>query len=239
MGVFIMKKIFFLAILLVAGSVSAKVLRIQCSVYGLPVEAQFTDSKKIPYQDIVSGDFTVDTEEIFARSDFLDIIRQHDETGFQLIKRTLPCSAAGVKKSSLFGEPNGTRLQISAFQCGLPVKTSESSDTEDRYNSSSLSSSGEFTYSRIFMQKIIINGLPILDPISEGRRYTWNLLFNEWTVDIPGLVSAPLPEDLLLEQAPIHLPEGSFRFVASSCVVRVVGNIEIPKDSDIDRPKNQ
>ena len=58
-----MKKIFFLAVLLTVGSVSADILRIQCKVYGLPVEAQFTDSEEILYQDIVSGDFTLDTEE--------------------------------------------------------------------------------------------------------------------------------------------------------------------------------
>ena len=115
-----MKKLSFLTILLAASSVSAEMLHIQCQVFGLPVDAQITDSSEnIPYQDIVKGDFSVDTEEVFARPDFLELIRQHNETDFQLTKKNLSCSAFGVKKSRLFGEPKGTQIQIAAFQCGF------------------------------------------------------------------------------------------------------------------------
>ena len=257
-----MKKIFFLTVLLVAGSVSAEVLHIECSVYGLPVGAQFTDSEEIPYQTIVSGDFTVDTEEVFARPDFLDIISWHDETVSRLIKKTIPCSAAGMKKSSLFGEPYGTRLQIHAFQCGFPVEVSEqlSADTDireikrrplvaeesdqqsvvgtDGGDSSQPSPPAEFTYSLYFNQKIIINGLSVIGEIPKDRRYTpGNPSFNELTVDFPELVSAPSPEDLLLEQEPIHLPEGSFKFVASDCKVVQEIHRDIPADQDRDIPE--
>lgn len=160
----------------------------------------------------------MDTEEVFARPYFLELIRQNDETAYSFAKKAVPCSAAGMKKSSLFGEPNGTRLQISAFQCGFQVVEM----TVPKNGSSQPPSSIKYTdYELSLVQKIIINGLPIsLETLIEENISSWNLYFNEWAVDVPGVVSAPEPKDLLLEQEdPIHLPEGSFKFVVSNCKI--------------------
>ena len=98
------------------------------------------------------------------------------------------------ERSKLFGEEGGTRLQISVWVMDkVPLKPYAS-------------------------QTVTLNGLRSTADIpldSWGSR----MMFNEDILDNPALVFAPSPEDLILEQSPLILPEGSFEFLYSDCRV--------------------
>ena len=170
---------------------------ISCQVSGLLAD-------KPSYRIIVDGVLVVDTNAIGRDASAEKAVQESlkayvnkylynwtEEEQKQALENV--CIPVG-QRSKIFGEADGTRLQISAWRC---------------HNSSS----------PYFYQQVILNGLPPIGAyLKEGAS---RLLFGLDRVDKPGLVSAPTAADLHPERtSPLSLPEGEFKFIYSDCKMK-------------------
>ena len=156
---------------------------------------------------IVKGSLKTDPDKIAGGKDHLPAVR--DEAAKH------PGGAVYVPvglKSEFFGQPGGTRLQISFYRAinrNNQALQGESPQTKTGLHEI-------FAY-----QTLIVNGIPIsskLDMPDPHSPASSRILLGYDRLDKPALISALSREDLALaHEPPVVLPEGEFLFVYSSC----------------------
>ena len=158
---------------------------------------------------IVEGSFAVDPREVADGQEHMPAVIE------EAAKH--PGSAVYVPvgvKSKIFGEPQGTRLQISFWRrINAHNQAFKGFALRGKKNRGLYEISG--------YQTLVVNGIPIsaqLDMPGRRRPAHNRILLGHDRLDKPALVSAPSEEDLILQrESPVILPEGEFLFVYSDC----------------------